>query len=155
MAAGTPHRTKITYEWRLVDRVIAKIAYATLVCRLGIERVEKDSFKELREFVIGKAPDTYDPVRRISGIGAIKEFPRDHVVSIEQDEHGVLGIVAIFGSCYTVDFDGESPITKRYAAVSRRDGSKTYAADEELSARISLVLREHIKQANREQPLNM
>jgi hypothetical protein len=146
VAAGTSHRAKITYEWRLVNRVVAKIAYGVFVSALGVEYFEKDPFKLIREFIIGEASGANDPVRGISGVGSLSDFSGDHIVSIEEDENGVLGIVSVSGSCYTVDFGGGQGIGKQYAAMSRRDGSRSFLADEEVGAKISTTLREHIKQ---------
>jgi hypothetical protein len=146
VVAGTSHRAEITYEWGLVNRVVTKIAYGVLVSALGAEYFEKDPFKLIREFIMGEASEAYDPVRRISGVGSLTEFPGDHFVSIEGDESGVLGIVSVSGSCYTVDFGGGQRIGKQYAAMSHRNGSRSFLADEEVGGKISTTLREHIKQ---------
>jgi hypothetical protein len=99
----------------------------------------------MREFIMGEASDAYDPVRRISGVGSVTTFSGDHLVSIEDAENGVLGIVSVSGSCYTIDFGGGQRIG-RHAAMSRRDGSRSSLADEEAGGNISTTLREHIRQ---------
>ncbi len=146
--AGTPHLFCLEWNYNALLRVVAKIAYGT-ACRRALPKVfESKSLRQIRDFVLGtQNGNTTSPVRQISDIESISDWPDHHVVLIESRRNQLQGIVVLCGACFIVDL-GENPLPEVFArpvvAMSRRDGTDTRFVTDDVAKMMAEILRYHV-----------
>jgi hypothetical protein len=146
--AGTPHLFCLEWNYSALLRVVAKIAYGAAYCRALPKILESESLRQVRDFVLGtQNGNTTLPVRQIGDTESISDWPDHHVVLIESCRNRLQGIVALCGACFIVDL-GENPLSEVFArpvvAMSRRDGTDTRFATDDVAKMVAEILRCHV-----------
>lgn len=122
---GSSHTVAISFDWRKVDRVIAKIACGLVL--YGTGDWEPSFLTAAKGYVRGESRGEQQFVRQVKDPGALSFWPEHHVAAVLDVDHELKSVVSLFGSCHVVSLGtlighcDRTPIVAR----SRRDGTET------------------------------